>query len=390
MQRCGAEVNGGAEAHCLKVAQRMTSHWETEIFTTCALDYVTWRNHYRPGVEDIDGVKVRRFRVDKTRNIESFNRMSESICARLSDVPVEEQEAWMRAQGPLSSDLICYVKQHEENYDAFIFFSYLYATTYSVLPLVEAKAYLVPLAHNEWPIYLSMWESFFKRPRAIIFNSPEERDFLRTRFHDLNLDGPIAGVAVDPPEDLSGERFRMRYGIRDPIVLYIGRIDLSKGCEELFRYFIEYNKSTAGARKLVMLGREYMPIPDDSHVASLGFVDEQTKWDALDACELLIMPSTYESLSMVLLEAWSIGRAVLVNGRCDVLVGQCKRSKGGLWYTSYNEFEACLSLLLENTDLRTTLGKSGRRYTNESYSWCQIQQKYLDLLSEPSQHRLCQ
>ena len=50
------------------------------------------------------------------------------------------------------------------------------------------------------------------------------------------------------------------------------------------------------------------------------------------AAELLIMPSYFESLSMVALEAWALGRPVLANGRCDVLKGQCIRSNAGLYY----------------------------------------------------------
>ena len=39
VQRAGAEVNGGAESHCLQVALRMGRHWNTEVLTTCALDF---------------------------------------------------------------------------------------------------------------------------------------------------------------------------------------------------------------------------------------------------------------------------------------------------------------------------------------------------------------
>ncbi len=383
VQRCGLEVNGGAETLCLKIAERMSNYWHVEILTTCALDYMNWQDYYSPGVAEVSGVKVRHFRVAKQRDIEAFNRLSEKIYPRLKEASIEEQEAWMLAQGPCSLDLIAYVKQHKHEYDAFIFFTYLYATTYFILPLVAEKAYLAPLAHDEWPIYMSMWDKFFEKPRGFVFNTLEERDFLKTRFPKVNLEGPVAGVAVDPPKAYSAEHFRQRYNIYEPFLLYMGRIDPSKGCEELFRYFMELLKQSSGSRKLVLLGKPTMPIPKHPDIVALGFVDEQTKWDALAACDLLVMPSPYESLSIVLLEAWAVGKPVLVNGRCDVLVGQCRRAQGGVWYTSEDEFQVAIEKMDEQ--IRNQLGFQGKAFIEKRYTWSVIENDYLSLLDQPDQ-----
>lgn len=377
VQRCGLEVNGGAEAHCLKISERMSKYWDTEILTTCAFEYVTWKNHYSPGVTEVSGVKVRRFRVAQHRNTKNFNALSEKIFPRLKEASIKEQEAWMYAQGPYSSELISYVKTHRNAYDAFIFFSYLYATTYFILPLVQDKAFLAPLAHDEWPIYMSMWDSFFEKPRGFIFNTVEERDFLKARFPNARLEGPVVGVAVDPPETLDAERFRQKHNIHEPFILYIGRIDPSKGCEELFHYFIELRRQESGSRKLVLLGKPTMPIPTHPDIMALGFVDEQTKWDALAACDVLVMPSPYESLSMVLLEAWTVCKPVLVNGRCEVLVGQCRRSQGGLWYTSKDEFQVVIETM--NKLVKSQLGLQGKKFVDTNYVWTQIENSYLKL-----------
>src|SRR4028118_1252497 len=113
VQRCGLEVNCGAETLCLKIAERMSQYWDTEILTTCALDYMTWQNHYSPGITEISGVKVNRFPVSKQRDIRGFNHLSEKIYPRLKEASIQEQEAWMLAQGPSSPGLIAYVEQHK-------------------------------------------------------------------------------------------------------------------------------------------------------------------------------------------------------------------------------------------------------------------------------------
>lgn len=376
VQRCGREVNGGAEQLCLKIAQRMTAYWDIEILTTRALDYVTWANHYPAAPETVDGALIRRFPVAAGRNIARFNQLSEQLHPRRATAPLAEQEAWMRAQGPWTPELFAYLEQHRDAYDAFLFFGYLYATTYFGLPLTRGKALLAPLAHDEWPIELSMWDRLFSLPHGFLFNTPEEKSFVQRRFPDLALDGPVAGVAVDPPAGYDGARFRQRYSVDQPFLLYIGRIEPSKGCDQLFEYFIQLRRRERQPRQLVLLGRAVMDIPQHPDIIPLGFVDEQTKWDALAACNLLVMPSPYESLSMVLLEAWTAGKPVLVNGHCEVLVGQCRRANGGLWYQNFSEFALGLAALLQSP-VSSILGCQGQRFVKEHYTWPVIEQTYL-------------
>ena len=119
---------------------------------------------------------------------------------------------------------------------------------------------------------------------------------------------------------------------------------------------------------------------DDPGIVYLGFLPDPEKWDALAACELLVMPSRLESLSMVSLEAWWAGRPVLANAKCDVLRGQCQRSNAGLYYASYEEFREALALLESDAALRAGLGANGRRYFDAHYTWETIERKYLRLL----------
>lgn len=380
VQRCGREVNGGAEVHCLTIAQRMAAHWQTEVLTTCALDYVDWENHYPTGVELVDGVIVRRFPVSEARNIEIFNQLSSQLHPQSASANLEEQEAWMRAQGPWSPELLAYIEANEGNYDAFIFFGYLYAQSYFGLPKVEKKAILAPLAHDEWTIQLNMWDPFFLLPSAFVFNTLEERDFLRRRFPTALLNGPVVGVAVDRPTDIDPQRFRRERGVKEGFLLYIGRIDPSKGCDELFDFFIRLRASGEGPSKLVLIGKAVMPIPAHPDIVSLGFVSEQTKWDTLASCDALVMPSPYESLSIVLLEAWAVGKPVIVNGHCEVLVGQCRRANGGVWYENFEEFSQGLACLQEGRN-PGVLGRQGWRFVNEHYTWPVIEQAYLDVVT---------
>ena len=378
VQRCGVEVNGGAELHCLHLAQRMARWWQTEVLTTCALDYVHWDNFYEPGAVEIGATTVRRFRVDEPRDVAAFDRLSCDIQWRNLQVDLATQENWMRAQGPLSEGLLEYIHANSDRYDAFIFFGYLYFPTYFGLPLVASKAYLVPLAHDEWPIYMTMFDRLFASPRDIIFNTEAERAFLRRRLAGVPLEGKVIGVGVDEPPATKPEDFRNRYALDGPLLLYVGRIDKSKGADVLLDYFIRAQEEGRLAHKLVLIGRDAMSIPFHDAIVHLGFVSEQEKWDAIAACDWLIVPSPHESLSIVLLEAWRARRPALVNGRCEVLRAHCAESHGGLCYESYEEWLAALTSITE--DEREALGQQGAAYVESRYSWSRIERDYLSLL----------
>jgi glycosyltransferase involved in cell wall biosynthesis len=383
VQRCGLEVIGGAELLCRRIAEQMTKHWQCEILTTCAIEYQEWKDYYPAGVTEINGVLVRRFSVPIPRNLAKFNRLSESIHSQLMTNPTKlslaEQEKWLKAQGPISPDLVRYVEAHQDEYDGFFFFTYLYATSCLVLPIVAHKAYIAPAAHDEWPIKMSWWDTFFRKPQGFVFNTIQERDFVQARFPEANITGAIAGMAVERPEQVNPEAFRQEFGIMDEFIIYVGRIEPSKGCDRLFENYLKLREQGVTNAKLVLLGKAVMDIPDHPDIICLGFVEESTKWNALAACKLLIMPSPYESLSIVLLEAWTVGKPVVVNAGCEVLVGQCRRAQGGLWYRDVEE----LAVILEKLDRPTAnqLGYQGQQFVEANYRWEKIEQDYLDTLA---------
>jgi glycosyltransferase involved in cell wall biosynthesis len=226
-----------------------------------------------------------------------------------------------------------------------------------------------------------MWDRFFQLPRGFVFNSEEEKAFVRRRFPEARPEGPIAGIGVEPPATIDTGRFREKYGIEGRFVAYAGRVDVAKGVDKLLRDFQAYRRESGDEKtQLVLLGRMTMQVPSQPGLRALGFLDERDKWDALAACDVLIMPSAFESLSIALLEAWSVGKPVLVSARSEVLVGQCRRSHGGLWYGDTDEFCASLECLLQDATVRRALGAQGRQFVSETYRWSRIVDAYRDVV----------
>lgn len=379
VQRYGLEVNGGAELHCRQFAERMAKYYEVDAITTKAIDYVTWKDEYTADEEVINGVKVKRFSVTEPRDIDAFNALSQTVLQLQSSK--KEEEEWMRRQGPYSEELLAYLTAHKNDYDVFIFFTYLYATTYFGLPLVKGKAMIIPTAHDELPIYLGIFRDFFKMPAGIFYNTELEKRFVEKKFHNekvLNNDG-LGGVGVELPAEIKPERFTAKYGM-DDFILYIGRIDEHKGCKELFQYFTEYKKRNQGTVKLVLIGKEVIDVPESDDIVSLGFVEDEDKFDALAACRLLVLPSQFESLSMVVLEAMSVKKPVLVHANCEVVKSHCTKSNGGLYYQNYFEFEGCLNRLLSDKALCEGMGENGSEYVAENYCWESIEKRLRNMI----------
>ncbi len=378
VQRNGKEVNGGAEYLCFLTAKLMLKSWDVEILTTCALDYMTWDNYYEKGLEIVEDVPIRRFEVDHLRDVDKFNAYSDDIFSRDANIEPEDAERWMRLQGPISSGLLAYIEEHQANYDKFFFFTYLYATSYYGLPIVAEKSFLVPTIHDEPPIYLPIWDEWFTLPQYLIYSTIEEKKFLEKRFPNLQCKSTIIGTGVNIPKEVSNIQFRQKYDLYHPYILYVGRIDPSKGVDHLFDYFLRYKEVYNTPLKLVLAGKSMMKIPEHNDILHIGYVDEQTKFDGIAGCEFLVNSSPFESLSIVLLEAWSLNKPVLVNEKAKVMVAQCRRSRGGLWYGSYKEFEIITRYLLEKSYTFTHMSS----FIEKNYHWDTIRDKFLRILDD--------
>ena len=380
VQRYGLEIAGGAEYHCRLIAELLRDHAEVTIFTTCALDYVEWQNHFPEGETVLNGVTVRRFPVERTREILRFARLS--LTVQSPDHTRADEEAWMDAQGPYSPALRNHVVKlaDEARYHALIFFSYRYWTTCRTLLPSRTPSILAPTAEDDGLYRLSLFRSLFDAATQFAFNSVEERLMLETAV-GRGLPGEVVGVGSALPGSMDGDAFRARYGIEGPFLLYVGRIDLNKGCPELFEFFLRYRKETGSKLSLVLIGRALLELPRDDGIRALGFLDDADKWNALHACISLAIPSRLESLSMATLEAFFAERPVVANAACAVLRGQCRRSGGGLYYSNYEEFREILELLERDAPLRARMGRAGHAYFQKHYAWPVILEKYLSLIA---------
>jgi glycosyltransferase involved in cell wall biosynthesis len=386
VQRYGREIAGGAEQHCREFATRLAGRGHAvEVVTTCARRYNDRANVYEPGSSELDGVIVHRLPVAEPRDDEAFGPLNSRVPYGDPFVPLHLQLEWMHAQGPYVPELGPWLTRRAPAYDVAIFFTYLYYTTWTGLPAAAGRVPTVlhPTAHAEPALFLPLYDTTFRHPSAFAFSTEEEQALVRRRFR-CRQPAKVVGIGLELGSEVGVDerRFRAAFGLGDRrYLLFVGRLDQAKGTNELYDFFVAYKRRNGGSLALVLMGDPVRPLDPHDDVIVTGFVDDQTRNDALAGAVALAQPSFFESFSMVLTEAWAQRRPALVQGHCAVLEGQVRRSGGGLPYRGYAEFEAMLGWLLEHPAEARRMGEVGRRYTESRYTWDVVLRNYEHLLA---------
>jgi glycosyltransferase involved in cell wall biosynthesis len=388
VQRYGDDVVGGAERAAREMATRLAARGhDLEVVTSCALSYVDWADAYPPGEVDLDGVRVHRLPVRTARDPRLFGPLNARVPGGNRQTALHVQRDWLRMQGPELVGLDDWLRVRAGDFDAIAFLTYLYWPTATGLRAVAGvtPTVLHPFAHDEPPFYLSVFDPPFHLADGFAFLTEEEEALVRRRFR---IDGPsvVTGLGTEldsEPAFGAVEEFRRRFGLGDePYLLYVGRVDASKGAVELVDFYGAFRRRHPDAPPLVVVGDPVTPLPRTRDVIVAGSLDEETKNAAIAGCTVFLVPSYFESFSIVLVEAWARARPALVQARCDVLVGQARRSGGAIPYRGFAEFEAALERVLADRELARRLGEAGRRYIETRYRWDAILDRYEGFLAE--------
>jgi glycosyltransferase involved in cell wall biosynthesis len=376
VMRYGEDIVGGAEYHARMVAEHLKQYYTIDVLTTCAKSYHTWANESPEKIETINDIRVLRFKNTKIRDSNKVVAIEDKIF--YNHHTKNDELDWINENGPKCPGLIQYIYDHYSDYQFFIFFTFRYYTSYFGIQAAREKAFLVPEAENDPALKLSTTEELFQNVKGIFYNVPEERELIlnSVHFNENEKKWDIIGCGIPIPEKKTFQKVE-NY---KPYLLYLGRIDGSKGCYQLFDFYQRLLKENSSVPDLVLAGRDFIPIPKHKKIHYIGFTTEPEKEALLANAEMLIMPSPYESLSLVTLEAMAGGIPVLVNGDCAVLKGHCLRSNAGLWYQNYEEFKEGISYLVTETGIRKKMSVLGKKYIQKNYTWESVENKYLNII----------
>lgn len=379
--RYGPEVLGGAETFARQFAEHLPAgEFAVTILTTCARDLVTWRNEVPPGETDIGGLRVLRFPVDHRRRDARLFQDLTNRANRGEPLSPDDQAAWLE-NAAHSPELYHHLACHGDDYDLLLFLPYLFGTTLYGSAVWPDKSVVCPCLHDEPYAYFDDVRAMLQSVQGLMFISAPEQVMAEDRLGVRHPAARLVGFGLDRFEADAG-RFRQKFNVTGPFILYAGRLDPSKNLLELISHFLAYRPSHPDRElRLVLAGNGPLSVPDHPGVLPLGFLERRDLCDAYAAATIFCQPSLVESYSIVLMEAWLAGTPVLVHGQCPVTRHHALRSRGGLYFTSAAEFAGALDWFLDHPQKRQRMAALGRTYVQREFSWSTALQRFRDAVS---------
>lgn len=403
VQRYGMQINGGAESHARMIAERLSDQFDITIFTSCAIDYHTWRSELSEGESFEDDIRILRFKSDRMMTKKEDEYLSRKIRERhlsqkfyrwlrrpdwwykifpQAEVTDKDHIRWLETQGPFTPDLIAYLKKYEEEYTAFIFFTAVYYPTAAGVLAVPHKSILIPLMHDEPAAYFHVFKIVMSNAKWILFNSLSEQRFCEKIFPIQEAKKKVVAVGIDIPDTSIDKNILSTFNVHKPYIIYIGRIDSYKGCDTLLKYFSKFSSQSKASLQLVLVGKNMMNIVSSPSIVLTGFVAEKEKEQLLKQAEALVIPSAYESLSLALLESFACKVPVIANGKTEVLKDHIQDSGGGWCYQNECDFISILSTVSDNSKLNKEKGMNGYEYVKSNYRWNGVLESYLEAIKD--------
>jgi len=378
----GKDIPGGAEAECRRTVENLHQRGlAVEVWTTCVRDFEgDWsRNHYRVGEDQVEGVPVKRFAVTR-RDGELFQQLNQRILAGES---LSREEEKLFLEHMINSPGLYQHLQRQGSQYLLVFIPYLFSTTYFGSRIHPERSLVIPCLHDEGYARLALLQEAYSQVRGLVFHTTAEMELGRELFRLKPEQCYLFGEGIDTDLTPDPGRFRRKYALADPYLLYAGRRDAGKNTPLLMNYFSLFKKRFPSPLRLVLIGNLPVRIPLERRedILDFGFVPRQDKVDAYGGAALFCQPSVMESFSIVIMEAWLCGVPVLVNAHCPVTVEHCQRGGGGLYFGDYLEFEACLQEILDHPDLARALAGNGRQYVLENFHWDRVTEKFIRLFT---------
>jgi len=367
--RYGDAVVGGSEAVVREAAHGLAGRgYEVEVLTTCALDHYTWANEYEPGTLVDGSLTVRRFATVQSRDRARWTWLQERLLSgdRLDDA---EELAWINGQFRVP-DLYLYLSAHAKRYAAVVLSPYLFWSTLYCTGIAPERSVLMPCLHDEPYARLRSVAAALASCAGVWFLSEPEHQ-LAHRLAPVSAHHSVIGAAVNIPAGYDRDGFRKRHDLNRPYVLYAGRREGGKGWQELMvgfgiatrRHYLPFDLVTIG------VGDAQVPPSLEDRVVDLGYLAPAEVPDAFAAADAFLQPSTNESFSRTIMEAWLAETVVIANRQSDVVTWHCERSGGGLLYGDELELGQCLRFVAEAPDQAGQLARKGRDYVLANYRW---------------------
>jgi glycosyltransferase involved in cell wall biosynthesis len=365
-------IAGGAETLMGALALKLHERGDyVELLATCALDNRTWSNEFPSGESRVSGMRLIRFPVDE-RDLDSWIPIQVAIHEGKT-VSYDDQLTWMK-ESVNSQALYEYLARTGDSFDAIFFGPYLFGTTLWGSQIHPNKSILIPCLHDECYAYLDVIAAMFRNVRGCLFNAGPEMQLARSIYGDIR--GGVVGMGFNPPNKNEIDLLEPYFEQQFPYILYLGRKEMGKNAHILMDYFCEAKGLglIKHETRLVILGGGSFSdlyrqdLLERGDVIDLPHLSERDKQRVVKHALYLCQPSTNESFSIVLMEAWMLGTPVVVHGECPVTKHHVIESAGGLYISAASDLGGVTQFFSESNN-RDQFATRGLNYVKCEFSW---------------------
>lgn len=217
---------------------------------------------------------------------------------------------------------------------------------------------------------------------AIHFTSIEETR--STQPYGIGASGFIVPLGIDldgAQGNNASEGFRSQHPAlyEKKVVLFLSRLDAKKGLDLLIpalgnlakrRDNFVFVLAGSGERKYEMeIQRMLQQYGLDKRTILTGFVEGETKWSVFKAADIFVLPSFHENFGVAVVEAMSVGLPVVISDQVGIHRDVYEAGAGLVVPQNTEELANAIGLLLDNCDLRETMGKKARQLVEGRFSW---------------------
>ncbi len=402
IQRFGQNILGGAESHCYQLATQLADKlgWTVHVYTTTAFSYQTWSNFYSEGQENLKNMTVFRYHTSLPRWPKIFgiyNRLFSPLLVYsskkhtglfakfISHFSKAIESLWFILQGPWCPTLVDDLGTLYNEYDHFIFFTYLYYPTVFGAPELKDKSILVPLAHDEPALNFPRIRDLLKNTPLLLANTEVEKDLIVNKGLAQDKQIKIVGCGIDENYFKTDHPKLALTGIEKPYIAYLGRISKGKGVFVLIQYFLQFIIRTHNTELLLILAGENdgsLDIFYHPQIKYIGYISENDKLSLIAHSICIVNPSPHESLSLLVLEAIALQKPVLVNFDCAVLCYYSEKLSTVFAFKNGSDFDTYLAHVSElaKTPAFKTRLKESQTWVADHYSWEKVLQSFQQCL----------
>ncbi len=350
------------------------------VFTTTALSTRTYKPYFKKGEFIYKGIDILRFDSKIKKQYSSFQLFTKWLFSGLHSR--RDENNWHRQAGPVVPELLNRIQELEDNFDYFFIYGEHSFLNVNIVKKIKKPKILFVLEDKSEVLRLDMFRETLENSDVLVFYSQAQKELYFRIFDSIKdkknyIIYPITEEKVRS-DDIANFKFKHR--INNPYLFYYGPLNETSGVGRLLKYFLYYKKLNFASLDLLLMGKREMPLLEDSSITILEIYDDKAVFTALKGALFSVHPSLKDVLSYDMMLSLKAGKTFIADVRNHNYKDFIDRTKAGIGYSSYFEFQEGINYLLNNKEIRQKLNRRAYNLYRNRYREEIILEGFLNFL----------